>query len=142
MSKAPGPTPQDIEELLAFLPVFRSPDFRPVAQVHDGRGADGARQFTWPEYKSEIVRFIQVTSKDCWQDRHYSPEAMAVMIADSQQVASATLDEVRSMLTYCVRGERFCDGYIGHMIESGRLAQILERLRQIADRQRPQEGTR
>lgn len=136
-----NPTPADFEELLAFLPVFRRPNFLPVEQVHGGRSTDGAMHFTWPEYAPEVARFMQAASKDCWQDRYYSPDAMALMIADSERVTLATLEEIRSMLTYCVRGERFCEGHIGHMIESGRLVQILERLQEIADGQRLQEGS-
>jgi hypothetical protein len=33
------------------------------------------------------------------------------------------------MLTYCVRGERFCDGHWAAMLESGRVVAILRRLR-------------
>ena len=35
------------------------------------------------------------------------------------------------MLTYCVRGERFCDGFWGSAIESGKIRAILERLKEI-----------
>ena len=130
------PTKAEFAELLAFLPVFSSPDFCPVQQMHGGRGVDGTMQFPWPEYCPEVERFIQSASKDCWQDYHYSPEAMAEMIADPEQVQSATLDQIRSLLTYCVRGERFCDGHIGHLIEAGHVARILERLKEIMHRQK------
>ena len=129
------PTPVDFEELLAFLPIFTSRDFHPVKMNHGGRNVDGSMQFIWPEYEPEVERFIQAASKDCWQDRHYSPEAMGVMISNPEQVGRATLEQVRSMLTYCVRGERFCDGHIGHMIESGHVARVLERLSEISDGQ-------
>jgi hypothetical protein len=36
------------------------------------------------------------------------------------------------MLTYCVRGERFCDGHLGGMIEKGHVQRILQRLREIS----------
>lgn len=136
MSEAPGPTPQDIEEMLAFLPVFGSLDFHPVKQSYGGTASDGTMQLTWPEYQVEVEGFIQVASRDCWHDRHYPPEAMALMIADPEKIAGATLDRVRSVLTHFVRGERFCDGHIGERIEPGRLAQILERPKEIADGQR------
>lgn len=93
-------------------------------------------QFIWPEYQPEVERFIQTASKACWQDRHYSPEAMAVMSANPELVGSATLDQVRSMLTYCVRGERFCDGHIGHMIEAGHVGRLLKRLNEIAQQRK------
>ena len=130
------PTKAEFTEPLVFLPVFSAPDFHPVQQMHGGNGADGTMQFPCPEYHPEVERFIQAASMDCWQDFHYSPEAMAKMIADPEQVQSATLDQIRSLLTYCVRGERFCDGHIGHLIEAGHVARILERLKEIMHEQK------
>ena len=122
------PTKVEFAQLLAFLPVFSSPDFGPVRQMHGGEIVDGAMQFPWPEYRPEVGRFIQAASKECWQDQHYSSEDAALMVAGPDRVESATLEQIRSMLTYCVRGERFCDGHIGEMISSGHLVYILERL--------------
>ena len=35
------------------------------------------------------------------------------------------------MLTFCVRGERFCDGHWGAMVREGRIGAILHRLQQL-----------
>ena len=35
------------------------------------------------------------------------------------------------MLTYFVRGERFCDGHWGRLIEGGHVRRILERLAEL-----------
>jgi hypothetical protein len=33
------------------------------------------------------------------------------------------------MLTFCIRGERFCDGHVASVIESGKMKSILMRLK-------------
>jgi hypothetical protein len=38
------------------------------------------------------------------------------------------LDEIKSMLTYCVRGERFYDGHWEDTLKSGRITALLRRL--------------
>jgi hypothetical protein len=36
--------------------------------------------------------------------------------------------EIKTMLTFCLRGERFADGHWGEMIEAGHIRRLLERL--------------
>lgn len=51
---------------------------------------------------------------------------------DEDAVARADLARIRAMITCCVRGERFCDGYWGAMIEGGHIRRVLERISQLA----------
>lgn len=44
---------------------------------------------------------------------------------------TASLDQVRRFLTLCTRGERFCDGHIAGMLESGMIKAALMRLREL-----------
>ena len=53
------------------------------------------------------------------------------------RVRRASLDEIRTMLTYCVRGERFCDGRWGAMIQGGHVQRLLERLAESRAQSRP-----
>ncbi len=46
-------------------------------------------------------------------------------------VARATLDQVRTMLTFCERGERFSAGHWAAMIEEGHIRNLLTRLQQL-----------
>lgn len=39
--------------------------------------------------------------------------------------------EIATMLTFIMRGERFCDGHIANYVESGDLLKLLLRLREI-----------
>lgn len=55
------------------------------------------------------------------------------MIEDDVAISQASLQDIRTNLTYCVRGERLCDGHWAAMLESGRVVAILERLAQLRD---------
>ncbi|MBT8050227.1 MAG: hypothetical protein KJN61_07450 [Gammaproteobacteria bacterium] len=53
------------------------------------------------------------------------------MIDNETAIQKADLNEIKTMLTFCVRGERFCDGHWGAMIENGSVGQILLRLTEL-----------
>ncbi|WP_445379740.1 DUF6508 domain-containing protein, partial [Pseudomonas syringae] len=52
----------------------------------------------------------------------------ADMLNDDIYIAQANLADMQTLLTYCIRGERFCDGHHGAMIEKGYVLKILRRL--------------
>jgi hypothetical protein len=53
------------------------------------------------------------------------------MLRDEELVRTASLAQIKTMLTFCVRGERFSDGHWGAMVEKGYIRRILERLNEI-----------
>jgi hypothetical protein len=53
------------------------------------------------------------------------------MLRDENIVKTASLEQIQTMLTFCIRGERFSDGHWGEMIERGYVRQLLERLNEI-----------
>ena len=85
----------------------------------------------WPRYEDLVTEFFQAADQDCWMDFDYVPEEAGPMLEDHALVRQASLDEIKTMLTYCVRGERFCDGHWGAMIERGHVPRLLERLAEI-----------
>lgn len=82
----------------------------------------------YPEYKEAVTNFIHLASAECWMDYEYVPEEARQLLENEETIKSASLDEIKTMLTYCVRRERFCDGHWGSMVEEGYVRQILERL--------------
>jgi hypothetical protein len=82
----------------------------------------------YPEYEEIVERFFRAASKECWMDRRYQPETAAAMLLDEGMVRDADVGQIRTMLTYCVRGERFCDGHWAAMIEGGHICRLLRRL--------------
>ena len=130
------PTPQDIEALTAFLPRLYAADFSPILKWEGGEKLkDGSFIFPYPNYDPLVEEFFRVVSSR-WLDDEYDPEQAYQMLKDEGRVRTASLDEIKTMLTFCVRGERFSDGHWGEMIEQGYIRRLLERLNAIKRKMR------
>ena len=53
------------------------------------------------------------------------------MLKDELGIKRASLAEIKTMLTFCVQGERFSKGHWAVMIEKGYIRRVLERLNEI-----------
>jgi hypothetical protein len=82
----------------------------------------------YPIYDPQVTAFFAAAGQACWADYGYHPAEAAQMLTDPQFVAQANLPQLKTMLTYCVRGERFSDGFWGKLITSGKIEQLLQRL--------------
>ncbi len=128
MNGPTGVTAEEIDALLAFLPGF---EVRGRKFVRKWRGGDGT--FPFPEYEEDVVAFFRLAGRKVWSDYEYEPATAHEMLYDDDVIAHATLDEIKTMLTYCVRGERFGDGLWGHVLTGGRVQALLRRLAEIRD---------
>jgi hypothetical protein len=126
--KSPLPNKDEIDELIQFLPRLYSECFTPTKKWSGGVEKDGVITMTYPVYEQEVDEFIRVASKECWCDYQYVPEEAARMLENEQFIENASLSELKTMLTFCVRGERFRDGHMEAMIEKGKIRSILNRL--------------
>ncbi len=120
----------EIDQLIAFLPHLYAPGFVPV-KSWGGGAQEGVLTMPWPIYDDLVLGFMDLAGAPCWCDYRYQPEKAAAMLRDPLVVSKANLAEVRTMLTYCVRGERFCDGHWAAMIEDGHVRRLLERLEEL-----------
>lgn len=126
--KSRTPTRQEIEKLVSYLPRLYSEGFKPIERWSGGKSKDGVCTMPWPEYDPLVKEFFELVEKDCWCDYEYDPAIAGKMLNDEDVVSEASLDDVKTMLTFCVRGERFCEGHWGSMIESGNIRRLLQRL--------------
>lgn len=123
-----------IDELLRFLPMFDDPDRTFIERWGGGeRTSDGVITLPYPVYPHEVKEFFRLASQPCWCDDEYEPRLAGRMLADDRAISTASLDQVRAMLAYCVRGERFCDGHWRAVLESGRVVALLKRLRELRE---------
>ena len=115
------PTRTDAERLIAWLPILYAPDFQVEVPRKEGAGP------WYPEYTREVEDFYRELAGAVWVDYGYYPaEANAMLVPE--RVATATLPEIRSMLTLCLRSERFGDGNWGGAISRGMVRWLLERV--------------
>ncbi|HSL44924.1 MAG TPA: DUF6508 domain-containing protein [Anaerolineales bacterium] len=130
------PALQEIEALTAFLPRLYAAGFSPIVTWEGGgKNKDGSYSLPYPKYDPLVEEFFGHVSSDGWLDYEYNPEQAYQMLKDEQVVKAASLPQIKSMLTFCVRGERFSDGHWGAMIEKGYVRRLLERLNEIKSEQ-------
>lgn len=123
-----------VDELLQFLPMMDTPgqDLDPLWRGADSApGRDNVLIMPYPIYPPAVTAFFWAAGQPCWSDYDYNPALAAGMVHSDEAIAAATLDEIKTLLTYCVRGERFVDGHWGAMVRSGRIGAILRRLAQL-----------
>lgn len=131
MTKNRLPTLQEIEVLTAFLPRLYAEDFSPVTRWEGGKQDDGSFTLPYPKYNGIVEEFFYNVGGEGWVDYEYNPEQAYQMLKDENLVKTATLSQIRIMLTFCLRGERFSDGHWAEMIEKGYIRSLLERLNEI-----------
>lgn len=130
--KTPCATQSEIDQLISFLPRLYAEGFEPVKTSSGPRGQEnGVIVIAPPDYDDQVTAFFQAASKDAWCDVEYRSSAAGEMLESPDSIKAASLKEVRSMLTHCVRGERFCDGYWESVISGGQIRLILIRLQEL-----------
>ena len=130
------PTLQEIEDLTAFLLRLYAEGFSPVVSWGGGKKQkDGSISVPYPNYHSLVEEFFQLVASGGWLDYEYDPEQAYQMLKDENLIKTASLSQIKTMLTFCVRGERFSDGHWGQMIEKGYIRRLLERLNEIKSEQ-------
>jgi hypothetical protein len=128
------PTPAQIDDLLRFLPRFDVPGRAFIERWGGGKKTEGgAITMPYPVYPEDVLAFYRLAGQPCWSDYDYVPQEAGRMLQDDAVIRRATLAEIVTMLTYCVRGERFGDGHWAAMLESGRIVALLQRLRALRE---------
>ena len=121
-----GPTQLDV--VLSFLALLDRPGYA-FGEWHTPKG-----QFPFYAMSDEVMGFVQalydqgiVFSFDwpSWQE-----EAQRY-VTDPTALAAADLLTLRKLLTVHVRKDRFVEGHLAGVLESGHIANILRRLEQI-----------
>jgi len=138
MADTPATTPEQIEALTSFLPRLYADGFSPIVSWSGGeKRSDGSFSVPYPAYSPVVEEFFRLVSSQGWLDPGYSPEQAFELLKDESRVKTASLDQIRTMLTFCARGERFSEGHRGEMIERGYIRRLLERLKAFQGSGRP-----
>jgi hypothetical protein len=132
--KRPTPiTLEQMDELLSFLPVFDSPgpETEPRWSRLDQKPTDGVFVMPYPKYPPVVHEFFVLAAQEWWNDPSYASSGASDQVGNDSAIAAASLSQIRSMLTFCTRGERFCDGHWAEMVKTGRIGAILRRLEHL-----------
>ena len=88
------------------------------------------------QHREQLIQqqaFFDLLAQPEWSDPSYDPATAAAIIADARQVEDASLAQLRSLLTWCQRGERFNEGHHAALLADGRLQRVMQRLAGIAE---------
>ncbi len=131
------PTVEQIDTLLAFLPIFEQEGFV-AAEIIAPPG-----HIPFCDAAPEVSRFSAALRRNgffcpfdwpAWQDE------AARYVAQPETLAGADLLTIRKLFTLHLRKERFCDGHLAAMVECGHVAAVLRRLGELRDLMGLEEG--
>ena len=125
---------EEIDALVEFLPRFERPGRAFARWGETLKNADGSISLPFPEYDEDVQEFFRLVARHGWIDYGYKPEEAARMLSDGELVGRACVGQIKTMLTYCLRGERFCDGHWESLLEGGQIVALLRRLKAIRER--------
>jgi hypothetical protein len=133
MINSPLPTTEQIDRLLEYYPVLCTEGFEPFQPGSSSASIPSGGFFSSSlHYQPLVVEFFNLLAQECWLDHDYDPAEAYRVLTDPQQLKTADLAKLRSLFTWCLRGERFCEGHWGQVITSGMLREIMNRLREIS----------
>lgn len=124
-----SPTSSDIDDLVAFLPRLISPGFNPIKSWGGGfADASGAYVSPWPIYHDAAEKLLTLAAQECWTDYDYDPVDAQRLLLNPESISQANLCQIKTILTFCVRSERFVDGNWAELIRNGTVQRLLLRL--------------
>jgi hypothetical protein len=132
-----------LEALVRFLPTFERPDFK----AGEWRGGEeiepGVLSMPAVHYSDTVTAFIDTIYKhDCvsadldWPKWAQSSEA-ARLRDDETVLDGATSEQLRRLLTVCIRQDRFSEGALLESFHSGLIVRILRRAAAILEEKHP-----
>lgn len=127
-SDIPAIGPEQLDAVLRFLPIFEQPGY----VFGEWRSPKGHIPYysmgrEVMDFVLSIQRIIFPFDWSSWQG-----EAKKYVVAP-QALETADLMTLRKLLTTHVRMDRFVEGHLGGMLESGHITAILRRLKEIQE---------
>lgn len=122
-----------IDKILSFLPIFEKEDYE-FGEVARGKSEDGTPYLPWVEYSEEVSAFRHALYHEgfiySFDWSKWQKEAQRYC-SDKETLKGADLRTIKKLLTTHIRKERFCEGHLLEMIESGHIVDLLKRLEEI-----------
>jgi hypothetical protein len=128
----PAMTKARIDRLLELGARLERPEHELVIWRDAEESGPGVLRLGYPVYHPDVDAFFIAVQEE-WSDPGYDPGICGELLADDAYVGGASLRQLAALLTYCARGERFCDGHWARLLGEGRIAAILRRLRALRD---------
>ncbi|MEI8139974.1 MAG: DUF6508 domain-containing protein [bacterium] len=126
IKESEGIEPQQLANLLDFIPVFEDPSFCPAGQIP-------VDEDNWPDedFMKLVSRFMDACYKNGFVVRfdweNWEAEAMTY-VRDPALLKEADLVILRRLFTWHIRQNRFTKNHVATMIASGHILLVLKSL--------------
>jgi len=123
----PALTEENILAVLNYLPAFEQPSFSP------GEWVTLQGSLPYFDYSAEVIAFKKTLyANDYIQPFNWSKWYEGLLLMDHPELLQkASLQTLRKLLTAHVRADRFNEGHLADIFESGHMLMILRRLTEI-----------
>ncbi|MFO1148128.1 MAG: DUF6508 domain-containing protein [Alsobacter sp.] len=124
--------------LAAFLSILTAPDFSFGTWQDSVQLAHGNWMLPYFAFSAEAKRFFDATYDLDWVDLDFDwmawskTEEARSLLADYRLIETATVEQLRKLLTMRVRMDRYCEGSLAGDFESGLLLAIVKRASALA----------
>ena len=81
-------------------------------------------------YHPSVIKFFEIASQEHWKDYKYIDNFSEEMI-EPGKIEEASIDQLKTILTWCDRGERFVEGQWEDVIKNEIIKRVLLRLKEI-----------
>jgi len=119
----------DIKELTNFLPLLYDENIELSKSPKKGTTDLWGGFYV---YHPTVNTFFELASQEHWKDYQYVDNFSDRMIKPGE-IEKASIYEIKTILTWCVRKERFQEGHWISVIEDNVINRILKRLYEILE---------
>lgn len=118
------PSQESVAELLPYLDIFY-PHGKAIDPVKH------SNQWICPTYSNHVSRFFRLVGKN-WITRQGVLEKGNDLFSNKEKIHNATWNDLKCLLTYCIRMNRFSDSAFDDAISQGIIQLVLLRMKQLS----------
>lgn len=122
----PAITAGNMDAILRFLPTFQAAGFSPGKMIY--------RPGTVPIYElaADVGAFLRVLSDNNWiVSFDWTQWEGRAYLKDPSALANVDIQTAQKLFTVLARQDRFCEGFLGSMIQNGFVTALLQRVEQL-----------
>ena len=123
------PSKTDIKELTNFLPLLYNENIELSKSPKKGTTDLWGGFYV---YHPTVNTFFELASQEHWKDYQYVDNFSEEMIGPGK-IEEASINQLKTILTWCDRTERFFEGHWEYVIEIDIIKRVLNRLNEILD---------
>ena len=128
--KIKEPTSAELDKLVAFLPAFEK-EGRTFGHWNVSKPEDEEKHLPYAVYDKDVRDFFEIASQPCFMTRGGSNETISKWLEDPNFYETATLNQLLSVLSGWMRGERFTEGLWFEALKDGHIQRILRRMKEL-----------